>query len=290
MKAGFIGAGKVGFSLGKLFAERGIEVAGYADRDTTCAAEAAQFTDTKCYRSNNELANDCDVLFFTVPDGLITTAYRSVLPETLAGKIICHCSGALSSVKAFPDAAKLGTFAYSVHPMSAVSDRYNAYRELKDVFFTLEGAPGRLDEMKAFLTKGAGLEVQVIDPDSKERYHLAASVASNLVLALIQESIELLKECGFSEDRAIHALAPLVTGNASHAVTAGPVAALTGPVERGDTETLKKHLRQLETPQEKQAYLLLSQKLVTLAETKHPERSYADVRQLLERAGKELTK
>ena len=281
MRIGFIGAGKVGFSLGKYFSLHGAEVAGYFSRSFESAEKAARFTGTAAYRDRSELIEACDMLFLTVPDGLIAPVFRELDKEEIRGKYICHSSGALTAAAAFPDIESAGAFGYSVHPLFAVSDAYHAYEELADVFFALEGSVEHLEEVRSFLT-GTGLNVQVIDSGSKTRYHCAASIASNLVVALAYQSVSMLKGCGFTPEGAIKALTPLMRGNMNHILADGPVAALTGPVERADAGTVEKHLGCLTGPGERELYRLVSQKLVEVAEAKHPERDYSSVKKILE--------
>ena len=71
MRAGFIGAGKVGFTLGKYLAMHGIEISGYYSRTPASAKEAAEFTQSRYYTSIEEITKDSDTLFLTVPDGTI---------------------------------------------------------------------------------------------------------------------------------------------------------------------------------------------------------------------------
>ena len=71
MRAGFIGAGKVGFTLGKYLAMHGIEISGYYSRTPASAKEAAEFTQSRYYTSIEEITKDSDTLFLTVPDGAI---------------------------------------------------------------------------------------------------------------------------------------------------------------------------------------------------------------------------
>ena len=290
VKTGFIGAGKVGCSLGKYLSNHGVKVAGYYDRDTEAASDAAQFTNTARYDTAEELAADCDVLFITVPDGLIRTTFlalagidpaQAATDPALAGKFICHCSGSLSSREVFAGIEETGAFGFSVHPLFAVSDRHKTWQELDKAFFTLEGDPSRIDDMSEFLTK-AGVRFQIIDPAAKTRYHLAAVYGSNLICALIGESVQLLQECGFSEGDALKAIGPLVRGNVEHALEAGPVQALTGPVERGDVTTLQKHLGVMTAEEDQQLYRLLSKKLLGLAREKHPDRDYSDLERFLQ--------
>ena len=75
MKIGFIGAGKVGFSLGRYFAENGIFITGYYSKELQSATEAARFTKSRTYDNMAELVGDSDVIFLTVPDSAIKEVY-----------------------------------------------------------------------------------------------------------------------------------------------------------------------------------------------------------------------
>ena len=85
-----------------------------------------------------------DVLFFTLPDKEIESVYRQISQLSIRGKIFCHCSGALSAQDAFPNIDDFSATGFSVHPLFAVSDKYNAYRELADVFFYFRRAGGKI--------------------------------------------------------------------------------------------------------------------------------------------------
>lgn len=281
MTIGFIGAGKVGCTLGKYFSTHGAAVTGYYDRDTQAAKEAAQFTETKVIGSLESMVKECDVLFITVPDNLIPLVFDEIRKLPIDGKYICHCSGSITAKEAFRGIEGTNAYEYSVHPLFAVSDRFEAYRELSDVFFTIEGNPSHMEDMQKLL-HDAGLKVRVIEPKAKTRYHLAAVMSSNLMLALIEEGMELLEQCGFEKEEAQQALTPLIAGNVKHALQAGPVKALTGPVERGDTRTIDKHLAVLDKEEDRELYRLLSKKLIHLAKARNPQRDYSVLEEFLE--------
>ena len=120
----------------------------------------------------------------------------------------------MSSADAFDGIGETGAFGYSIHPLFAVSDKYNAYRELTGVFFTLEG--GRDGEHSRQFTELrkrlelVGNPTSIINGDDKTTYHCAAAIASNLVCGLIDQSIELMTRCGFTEESAVKALAPIL--------------------------------------------------------------------------------
>ena len=116
MRAGFIGAGKVGFSLGRYLAEGGVTVTGYYSRNSRSAREAAEFTGTDHYEDLGAITADSDTLFITVPDGAIAGVWDRLRDMPIKDKNICHCSGSISSTVFF-DAEDKGACAYSVHPL-----------------------------------------------------------------------------------------------------------------------------------------------------------------------------
>ena len=269
----------MGTTLGKYFAEHSVEVAGYYSRSISSASEAAAFTGSRVFKTARDVLAASDVLFLTVPDGAIRTVYDALPKELLRGKILCHASGALTAKEAFPNLEKYGGSGCSVHPLFAVSDK-NAYRELVDVFFAVEGTPACLPQMTDWL-RSIGLHAQRMDGSRKRLYHAAAVVASNHVVALFAEAMDMLEACGFDETAARTALAPLFLGNARHVAEAGPEKALTGPVERGDAATVEKHLAAIEDADDRALYRLLTKRLLRIAKAKHSERDFAAIEELV---------
>ena len=278
MKVGFIGAGKVGFSLGRYFADNGIELSGYYSRTADSARKAAEFTGSEFYSQPDGLISASDAVFLTVPDGAIKETYLSLTKYKLTGKQLCHCSGAMSATEAFPDISAYGALASSIHPLFPVSSKEESYKELGNAFFCIEGDCA--DEWSGILSR-MGNSVRIITSGIKSRYHAACSVASNLVCGLVGTAADMLISCGFKPEDAEKALKGLFLDNAKGISERGPVAQLTGPVERNDTETVRKHLASL-TPEEKKLYISASLSAVKLAEKKHPDRDYEELKEILE--------
>ena len=265
MNIGIVGAGKVGFSFGRMLAEKGVRISGYYSRHSDSAREAAEFTNS-----------------ITVPDNAITEVYRQVAEFEIQDKYICHCSGACTAEEAFPGIHAQGAYAISIHLLFPISSKYNCWRELAGAFFCVEG-DAQAVEVFVPLLRGLGLQVQTISPESKAQYHLSCALASNFVCALVQRSAELLSGCGFSETDALHALAPLMRSNLAHVIEHGAVSALTGPIERGDTQTVQKHLSCLTERDDRQLYALLGLEQVKMAQEKHSEQDYGTLAALLNR-------
>lgn len=283
MKIGIIGAGRVGFSMGKYLAAHPDKatVAGYYDKSYENAAEAAKFTGTDFFRQPEEIVALSDTLFITTPDGIIEGVWDCIKEMSLTNKIICHFSGSLSSV-VFSGMEETGASGCSIHPMLAFSDKYSSYKQLHNAFFTIEGDSLAVETMSGLL-QACGNTVCPIDKSQKALYHTAASILSNHVVAVLDTGYRLLTECGFSREAAREATQQLVRGNVENVIRQDTVHALTGPIDRGDVLTVKKHLDAL-SGSDKEMYCLLGKKLVELSRIKNPERDYSELSSLLRRA------
>lgn len=278
MKVGFIGAGKVGFSLGRYFADNGIELTGYYSRTADSARKAAEFTGSEFYSQPDGLISASDAVFLTVPDGAIKETYLSLTKYKLTGKQLCHCSGAMSATEAFPDISAYGALASSIHPLFPVSSKEESYKELGNAFFCIEGDCA--DEWSGILSR-MGNSVRIITSGIKSRYHAACSVASNLVCGLMEESVQMLEQCGFTADEALAALEPLAMSNIRRIFAVGPTAALTGPVERNDVSTVKKHIACIDDKTGSELYKAVSRKLADMAQERHKESDYTEMKSIL---------
>lgn len=282
MKIGIIGAGKVGVTLGKYLSNAGICVTGYYSRTEESADEAATFTGTAACQSLAELAAASDTLFLTVPDDAVRQVWQEIAGLSICQYIICHFSGSLSS-NVFSGIENAGHYGLSIHPMYAFSDRFTSYQNFYTSYLTMEGSARAVSVMKP-LFEGLGHKVLTIRPEDKIKYHAAAAMASNEMLGLMQASLNLLAECGFDREDAMKMLAPLVRGNIHAMLEKGCAAALTGPIERNDVQTVKEHLEALAGSEAGEIYRSLGGTMVSLARQKNPHRDYSQMKQVLGRS------
>jgi predicted short-subunit dehydrogenase-like oxidoreductase (DUF2520 family) len=282
MKIGFIGAGKVGFTLGKYFTENGVSVgvsvSGYFSRNLESAKQASDFSGTTCFEKIENIITESDILFLTVPDSAIKDVWDNLKTMPIRGKIICHCSGLMSS-KDFDGINEYGAFGYSIHPLFAISSKTESYKTLNQAVFTIEGNEKYLDYFKQ-LFENLGNKVYTITADKKIKYHAAAVFLSNQVNALAHIGCKLLKECGFDEEFNKTALNTLFLNNCKAIAEKGVINALTGPVERNDLTTIQKHMDCF-SENEKDLYSLLSLQLLEIAKEKNTDRNYSDTEKFL---------
>ncbi len=277
-RIGFIGAGKVGTSLGKYLKLNGLNICGFYDRLDELSLYASKETGSEHFVEMSSLVEASDVVFVTVNDDAIPAVWETLRHLHICGKFVFHCSGVLSS-EIFDGSIGSCVYAGSVHPVCAVRSPDSA-----DVFFgkffVLEGNEKGLEKLKTLMNK-TGNPFRIVGKADKAKYHAAAVASSNLFCALAQMGEDWLSECGFDSEAAHKILVPLMQGNVENMASKGCVAALTGPVERGDVGTIKRHLDVLEA-NDREVYRLLSLRLLDMAEKKNPDKDFNKLKEVLQ--------
>ena len=248
-----IGPGKVGTALGVLAARAGWRVAGVGGRSAEHARAAADAIASASGESVRaaaavEAAGSADLVLLTVPDDLIADVCSQLAAAGAfrQGGVVAHCSGALPSAVLAPARDACGCRVGSMHPLQTFPTVDAAVAALSSpgTHFFLEGdaeAAAKLDS----LVGAIGGRAVAIDPAAKPMYHAAAAVASNGLVVLLEASLRIGEAAGIARGDLRPALAPLVRTTLENVLAAGPGEALTGPVARGDAETVARHLAAL---------------------------------------------
>lgn len=286
MKIGIIGAGRVGTAMAKYITLKATQhsIAGFYSLHYSRALESADFCNTRAYTSLNELVRSSDTLFIATQDSEISNVWECIDKDLIKNKFIGHFSGSLSS-DVFSGAEAYGMYSGSIHPMYAFSDRFNSYKGLDSVMLTAEGCNEFLRAVMPVFEE-CGNTVCVIDKQYKALYHTSASMASNHLIGLLSVVVNMLVQCGFTRDNAYSLLKPLMTDNLDNAFKNGVEYALTGPIERGDITTVKKHLSAVDNEQAV-LYKQLAKEVVRVAQRKNNDEQLAEKYRYIE---KELLK
>jgi predicted short-subunit dehydrogenase-like oxidoreductase (DUF2520 family) len=165
-------------------------------------------------------ADGADVVLLAVPDSEIERAAASITP----GPVVGHLSGATTLAPLAPHAA------FGLHPLTTVS---GPDADFADIPAAMAATGARSHAAARALAQALGLRPFEIDDADRAAYHAAASIASNFLVTLETFAAELAATAGVPRD----ALVPLVRATATNWETAG-AAALTGPIVRGDDETV----------------------------------------------------
>jgi predicted short-subunit dehydrogenase-like oxidoreductase (DUF2520 family) len=244
VKTGFIGAGTTGTALAVRLSQKGCPVVAVSSRTLSSAQKLAGLV-PHCQVCNTaqELADTADLVFITTPDDIIAQVCSQV--QWHEGQSVVHCSGA-HSVDILEPAKKLGAAVGSFHPLQTFADVDQAIENLPGSTFALEAEEPLLSMLKELtsLLNGSWVELK---PEDKVLYHAAAVFACNYLVTLVKLALDLWLDFGVPAKKATRALLPLLTGTINNIDSIGLPDCLTGPVARGDSGTIERHLRALET-------------------------------------------
>ena len=281
-----VGAGKVGSALAKLLSQAGYELIGVASRTLSSAGAAREMAGTGlATTAAAEVTRGAELTFLTVPDDAIEALCRRLAVEGAfaEGAVVAHCSGALASGVLSP-ARSCGAWIGSLHPMQSFATAEQAVRLLPGSSCCVEGDAEALPILRQ-AGRDLGTSVFTIEAESKPLYHAAACVASNYLVALQNAALKLSRAAGVGREDAVRALTPLVRGTVDNLESVGLPDCLTGPVARGDVETVRRHLKAIEErlPQLLDLYKVLGRETVEVALDKGSlqEEAAAQIRRLL---------
>jgi predicted short-subunit dehydrogenase-like oxidoreductase (DUF2520 family) len=204
------------------------------------------------------------IVILAVPDrALAEVAYDlSLTGPAPPGCAVFHLSGALST-EALAPLHGVGYTVGSIHPLQAVADPWLSGDRLMGAAFAIAGEPAALSAARRLVDELAGRAL-VIPPQFRPIYHAAASVASNFLVALLAFSVRLMEQAGVPEGEALPALLPLVRGTLDNLEQLGVPAALTGPIARGDVDTVRLHLARL-SAEDRVLYCALGRELLRVS-------------------------
>jgi predicted short-subunit dehydrogenase-like oxidoreductase (DUF2520 family) len=202
-------------------------------------------------------------IVIAVPDGAIgEVADRLASLHPSPELPVLHTSGSRSMDVLAPLSAR-GHAVGSAHPLAAISDPVDGADRLSGVSWGVEGDGAALD-LAERIVAACGGRVLRIAPGGKPAYHAAAVFASNYAVALLSVAEGLMEQAGVHARDARPALTALAAGAVENVAARGPVAALTGPILRGDVETVALHLERLSAA-ERPLYCLLGREALRLA-------------------------
>lgn len=228
-----IGIGRAGGSFERALAGAGWEVLPGLRRTADLAAAA----------------DGVDLVLITTPDAAIAEVAASIDPVETA--VVAHASGALG-----PDPIAHHPRHAVIHPLVALPDPERGAARLVGAWFGLD-ADG--DPLAARVVDDLRGQPVHIGRDDWVRYHAAAVIAANHLVALLGHAERVGAEVGLP----LAALMALASGSLDDVADLGPARALTGPVSRGDLETVRRHLDAL-AESEREPYRVMSEQAARL--------------------------
>ncbi len=243
-KIGIIGAGTVGTALASRLSEKGYPVVAVSSRTLASARRLSGVVPgCKVYQTAQEVAQAAEFVFITTPDDVIPTIAEKV--SWHEDQKVVHCSGA-DSLDILEPARLVGARVGCFHPLQTFATVEHAVDNLPGTTFGLEAEEPLLTTLIEMARSLEGDSVQLKAGD-KVLYHAAAVFACNYVVTLLKLATDLWRKFGIPQDRATRAILPLLQGTVRNIGSVGLPDCLTGPIARGDSGTIRKHLKALET-------------------------------------------
>ncbi len=243
LKLGFIGAGTVGTALSVRLSSKGYQVIGVSSRSQTSARKLAQAVNgCRAFNNNQDVADIAELIFITTPDDAIASVASEI--QWHRGQSVVHCSGALSTDILEP-AKELGAQVGALHPLQTFASVKQAIENIAGSTFAVEAEEPLLSTLKDIATALDGHWIE-LKANDKVVYHAAAVIACNYLVTLVKLAADLWQSFNIPQSQATQALLPLIRGTIHNIDTVGIPQCLTGPIARGDIETIKKHLDALQ--------------------------------------------
>lgn len=266
-----IGPGKVGTAIAVAASKAGFTDITIAGRDIDKVHAAAQKVPGSKGRRIAEAAHHADIVLLTVSDSEIELVCKQMTEELAfkKGTVLAHLSGALDSSVLKQAKVESGVYIASAHPMQtfpSLDTETPGEAAVPGAYWFLEGDAEAVVVLTELIEKLGGT-VNAITSEGKAIYHAASVVACNYLSTLMDTAIGMMKQSNVDEVVAWKALKPLVFGTLNNIDKMGPEAALTGPIERGDVETITKHRHALDamSAHERGLYSALGLRTVQLA-------------------------
>ena len=214
-----------------------------SSRSQTSAINLAQTIDgCQAVNHNQDVADAAKLIFITTPDDAIPSVAAEV--QWHSGQNVVHCSGA-DSTDILEPAKQSGASVGVFHPLQTFASVREAVENISDSTFSLEAQEPLLNTLKEMATALDGCWVELKASD-KVLYHAAAVIACNYMVTLVKLATDLWQTFSIPPQQATRALLPLLRGTINNIDNVGIPQSLTGPIARGDTGTITKHLNALQ--------------------------------------------
>lgn len=266
MNVSIIGSGRVGTSLGYALSKRGYRIKALSCKTSSSVKESRKtIGEGKALTDNTQTAREGDVIFMCLPDEEIVRVTKELAASDIEwlNKFVFHCSGLLTSeiLKPLKD---MGAFTGSFHPIQAFSQKRTSLKQFENIYFGLEGC-GEALVLSQKIARQLGGHPLILQAKDKALYHAACSIASNFLIVLLDMAFSLLGHIGLQEKQAFQTILPLVKGNLHNVKKFNIERSLTGPVIRGDRESVQKHLEALrDFPSYYETYVTLAKQALEM--------------------------
>ncbi|MEE9912545.1 MAG: DUF2520 domain-containing protein [Deltaproteobacteria bacterium] len=240
-----IGAGMVGTAIGVLLKKAGHDIAAFVDLSPAHLKRALAYTGATGFPNPSRALVRANCILITTPDDRIASACADMVSHScVKDKKVFHMSGA-GGLDLLESAALAGASVASIHPLQSFSSIDSAIQSIPGSYFGVTATAGA-KTISADIVRDLGGIPIYITPSQKPLYHAGACIASNYLVSLMSVVESIYLSIGFSQKDARKAYLPLVYGSLKNIEKQGCPGALTGPIARGDSGTVQKHIEAMD--------------------------------------------
>ncbi|MGF7235678.1 MAG: Rossmann-like and DUF2520 domain-containing protein [Frankia sp.] len=242
MAVGLVGVGRAGAAVGAALAAAGHRIEAVHVRSTSSVLRAARLFPDARPESVAGVAAGADLVLLAVPDDALAAVVGTFVTEggSRSGLVVGHLAGRYGLAVLEPVLAG-GAARLALHPIMTLAGADDDRERLRGAPFGVT-ADDAAAAVAARIVRAVGGRSVPVPEAGREIYHAALVMAGNYGATLVAAGVDLLARAGVAEPAA--ALGPLVHAQVSGGLAVG-VGAMTGPVRRGDVETIRGHLRSL---------------------------------------------
>jgi len=271
-----IGAGRTGSAVGFLLNQKGYSVAAVMARTTASAERASRFIGSGTPMTDAaQAASTAEVVFLTAPDDVISDLCAAISRKNglKSGALVVHTSGA-HSLDLLQSARQAGAFRAVIHPLQSIPSRELGILNIPGSYFRIEADTEAREAAAAIVKALSGIELNMPnwspERSSTALYHAGAVAVSNYFVALVDYGLRFYQTLGAEKQEALKAVLPLIKGTLANIEAVGVPAALTGPIARGDVETVRDHVDAMRrrAPELLDLYCSLAQHTIDVARDK----------------------
>jgi predicted short-subunit dehydrogenase-like oxidoreductase (DUF2520 family) len=241
-----VGAGAVARALGMALQAGGARP-GLWSRRIDAAQEAAKAAGVAWLEDLPSPQSGTEVFLLAVRDTAIAAVADMLQDKGCLGseQVLLHCSGATSAEDAFADQLDHVAGVGVLHPLRAIGASAITQEDWSRTTFGIQGSPKGI-EKAVFLCKCIGGNELHLQAEQMPGYHAAAAIASNYLVTLFTLAAELLQAQELSSSDFAEGLIELGFSSLQNLREQGLQNALTGPILRGDVDTVRRHVKKVE--------------------------------------------
>jgi predicted short-subunit dehydrogenase-like oxidoreductase (DUF2520 family) len=257
LRVGVVGAGRAGTALAVALGRAGHEIVAVSAVSDASVGRVRRSLPGVAIRPPPDVVAAADLVLLTVPDDVLPglVAGLAATGAALEGRLVAHVSGR-HGLAVLEPAVRAGALPLALHPVMTFTGRPDDIDKLAGISFGVT-APDSLRPVAEALVVEMGGEPVFIADERRDLYHAALASAANHLVTLVVQATDLLRDAGVAQPARM--LGPLLSAALDNALRLGD-AALTGPVARGDADTVASHIAALraDAPEALPAYLALA--------------------------------